>query len=135
PPGEWKILANTIRDCSPYVPVQYKRDQPAALMVFQDGERMRDVKGRWRIPIGFDNLIARGDMPPTIGVFINPGNDESRVAKKGNQPSNRSFEYDSLGNRYARFLLEEILPEVEKRYSISPDLDMRALASIRSVAT
>src|SRR4029078_11646245 len=111
PPGEWKILANTIRDCSPYVPVQYKQEQPAALMVFQDGERMRDVKGRWRIPIVFDNLIARGDMPPTIAVFVNSGNplsgsnnsgsekstgEKSKGQKKGNQPSNRGFEYDSL---------------------------------------
>jgi enterochelin esterase family protein len=134
PPWKSRIFANTVRDWSIYVPAQYKRDQPAALMVFQDGERMRDVKGRWRIPIVFDNLIARGDMPPTIGVFINPGNDESRVAKKGNQPSNRSFEYDSLGNRYARFLLEEILPEVEKRYRISPNPEMRAIGGSSSGA-
>src|SRR5262249_57486835 len=104
-PWESKIFAGTIRNWSIYVPAQYKQEQPAALMVFQDGERMRDIDGRWRIPVVFDNLIARGDMPPTIGVFINPGNDLSRVAKKGNQPSNRGFEYDSLGNRYARFLL------------------------------
>src|SRR5262245_4440416 len=133
PPWESKIFANTIRDWSIYVPAQHKPDQPAALMVFQDGERMRDVKGRWRIPIVFDNLIARGDMPPTIGVFINPGNDKSRI-QKGNQPSNRGFEYDSLGNRYARFLLEEILPEVEKRYLISPDPEMRAIGGSSSGA-
>src|SRR5262245_34002293 len=112
PPWESKIFANTIRDWSIYVPAQYKAEQPAALMVFQDGERVRDGNGRWRIPIVFDNLIARGDMPVTIAVFINPGNnnsasDKSKAQKKGNQPSNRSFEYDSLGNRYARFLLEE----------------------------
>jgi enterochelin esterase-like enzyme/sugar lactone lactonase YvrE len=139
PPWESKIFAGTIRDWSIYVPAQYKTEQsaavqPAALMVFQDGERMRDVKGRWRIPIVFDNLIARGDMPPTIAVFINPGNDMSRVQKKGNQPSNRGFEYDSLGNRYARFLLEEILPEVEKRYRISPDPKMRAIGGSSSGA-
>ncbi len=133
PPWESKIFANTIRDWSIYVPAQYKREQPAALMVFQDGERMRDVKGRWRIPIVLDNLIARGDMPPTIAVFINPGNDKSRV-QKGNQPSNRGFEYDSLGNRYARFLTDEILPEVEKRYRISPDPEMRAIGGSSSGA-
>jgi enterochelin esterase-like enzyme/sugar lactone lactonase YvrE len=144
PPFESKIFANTTRDWSIYVPAQYKADQPAALMVFQDGERMRDVKGRWRIPIVFDNLIARGDMPPTIGVFINPGNQKSgsdnggsekaKAAKKGNQPSNRGFEYDSLGNRYARFLIEEILPEVEKRYRISADPEMRAIGGSSSGA-
>jgi enterochelin esterase-like enzyme/sugar lactone lactonase YvrE len=133
PPWESKIFANTIRDWSIYVPAQYKAEQPAAVMVFQDGERTRDVKGRWRIPVVFDNLIARGDMPPTIGVFINPGNDKTRV-QKGNQPSNRGFEYDSLGNRYARFLLEEILPEVEKRYRISADPEMRAIGGSSSGA-
>src|SRR5204862_1270346 len=130
----YKICANTTREWSIYGPAQYKPEQPAALMFFQHGERMRDVKGRWRIPIVFDNLIARGDMPPTIAVFINPGNDKSRVQKKGNQPSNRSFEYDSLGNRYARFLLEEIIPEVEKRYRISPDPEMRAIGGSSSGA-
>jgi enterochelin esterase family protein len=132
-PWESKIFANTVRDWSIYVPAQYKSEQPAALMVFQDGERMRDVKGRWRIPIVFDNLIARGDMPPTIAVFINPGNDKSR-AENGNRPSNRGFEYDSLGNRYARFLLEEIIPEVEKRYRISPEPEMRAIGGSSSGA-
>src|SRR6185436_5775358 len=133
PPWESKIFANTIRNWSIYVPAQYKPEQPAALMVFQDGERMRDVKGRWRIPVVFDNLIARGDMPPTIAIFINPGNDKTRV-KKGNQPSNRGFEYDSLGNRYSRLLLEEILPEVEKRYRISADPEMRAIRGSSSGA-
>jgi enterochelin esterase-like enzyme/sugar lactone lactonase YvrE len=133
PPWESKVFAGTIRDWSIYVPAQYKPVQPAPLMIFQDGERMRDVKGRWRIPVVLDNLIARGDMPPTIAVFINPGNDKTRP-ERGNRPSNRSFEYDSLGNRYARFLLEEIIPEVEKRYHISPDPDMRAIGGSSSGA-
>ena len=86
PPWESKIFASTIRDWSIYVPAQYKPEQPAALMVFQDGERMRDVKGRWRIPVVFDNLIARGDMPPTIAVFINPGNDKIQARAKATGP-------------------------------------------------
>lgn len=134
PPWESKIFANTIRDWSIYVPAQYKPEQPAALMVFQDGEGMRNVNGKWRIPVVFDNLIAKGDMPPTIAVFVNPGNDKTRVPKKGSPASNRSFEYDSLGNRYARFLLEEILPEVEKRYRISSDPQMRAIGGSSSGA-
>ncbi len=44
-PWESKIFAGTIRDWSIYVPAQYREDQPAALMIFQDGERMRDVQG------------------------------------------------------------------------------------------
>lgn len=133
PPWESKIFPGTVRDWSVYVPAQYSPDQPAALMVFQDGERMRDVKGRWRIPVVFDNLIARGDMPPTIGVFINPGQDQSKPQQKG-KFSNRSYEYDSLGSRYVRFLLEEILPEVEQQYRISSDPELRAIGGSSSGA-
>jgi enterochelin esterase-like enzyme/sugar lactone lactonase YvrE len=133
PPWESSIFEGTIRDWAVYVPAQYKHEEPAALMIFQDGERMRNVTGRWRIPIVFDNLIARGDMPPTIAVFINPGHDKSRP-RRGNRSSNRSFEYDSLGDRYVRFLLEEILPEVEKRYRISADPTMRAIGGSSSGA-
>ncbi|QDU97121.1 alpha/beta hydrolase-fold protein [Lignipirellula cremea] len=132
-PWESTIFPGTTRDWSVYVPAQYKPEQPAALMVFQDGERMRDVNGRWRIPIVFDNLIARGDMPPTIAVFINPGHEKSKPRQKGRH-SNRSLEYDSLGDRYARFLLEEIIPEVQKRYNISDDPDMHAIGGSSSGA-
>ncbi|MDX1946186.1 MAG: alpha/beta hydrolase-fold protein [Pirellulaceae bacterium] len=133
PAWESKIFPGTVRDWAIYVPAQYSKDKPAALMVFQDGHTYQDVKGRWRVPVVFDNLIARGDMPPTIAVFINPGHDPS----KGNpqtpwKASNRSYEYDSLGDRYSRFLLEEIIPEVEKRYSITKDPDQRAICGASS---
>ncbi len=134
PPWESsKVFPGTTRDWSIYVPAQYKADTPAALMIFQDGERMRKVDGRWRIPIVFDNLIARGDMPPTIGVFINPGHDKSKERVRGRH-SNRSLEYDSLGDRYVRFLLEEIIPEVKKQYSISDDPEMHAIGGSSSGA-
>ena len=133
--GSWesKIFPGTTRDWAVYVPAQYKADEPAALMVFQDGERMRDINGRWRIPTVFDNLIARGDMPPTIAVFLNPGHDRSKKTKNGKH-SNRGFEYDSLGARYVRFLLNEIIPEVSKRYTISDDPDMHAIGGSSSGA-
>ena len=55
-------------------------------------------------------------MPVTIGIFISPG-----VVKTPDSGSlnrfNRSLEYDGLGDAYARFLLEEILPVVEKQHS------------------
>ncbi len=79
------------------------------------------------MPVVFDNLIARGDMPPTIAVFINPGNDPSKGKTGSAKFSNRGYEYDSLGDRYVRFLLEEILPEVEKRYNVSKDPEQRAI--------
>lgn len=132
-PWESKIFPGTTRDWALYVPSQYKQDQPAALMVFQDGEGMRNINGRWRVPVVFDNLIARGDMPPTIAVFLNPGHDKSKPRQDGKH-SNRSLEYDSLGDRYVRFLLEEIIPEVRKRYNISDDPEMHAIGGSSSGA-
>lgn len=132
-PWESNIFPNTIRDWAVYVPSQYDPTQPAALMVFQDGERLRDVNGRWRIPVVFDNLIARGDMPPTIAVFLNPGHHKAKP-RKGNKSSNRSYEYDNLGDRYSRFLLEEILPEVQSRYNISKDPKLRGIGGSSSGA-
>jgi len=132
-PWKSKIFANTVRDWAIYVPAQYTPERPAAFMVFQDGHSYLDRNGRWRVPVVFDNLIHRGDMPPTIAVFLNPGHDLAK--DKPPSPwnsSNRSYEYDSLGDRYARFLLEEILPEIEKRYKISPDPEMRAICGASS---
>jgi enterochelin esterase family protein len=94
---------------------------------------MQNVNGRWRVPTVFDNLIARGEMPPTIAVFLNPGHDKSQPLNN-NRFSNRSYEYDSLGDRYARFLHEEIIPEVKKRYRISEDPNSRAIAGSSSGA-
>lgn len=132
-PWKSQIMENTIRDWVVYVPQQYDAAKPTAVMVFQDGMRFADVKGRWRVPIVFDNLIARGDMPPTIAVFVNPGHDQSKK-RRGNKSSNRSFEYDSLGDRYAKFLHDEILAEVQKNYNISSDPAMRAIGGSSSGA-
>jgi enterochelin esterase family protein len=117
---ESKIFDGTTRDWWVYVPSQYKDDRPACVMVFQDGGGYKEF-----VPTVFDNLIARGEMPVTVGVFINPG-----VFKDGK--SNRSFEYDTLSDQYARFLLEEILPEVEKTVKLRHDAAGRAIAGISS---
>lgn len=133
PAFESTIFPGTTRAWAVYVPAQYDASEPAALMVIQDGERLRDIQGKWRIPNVMDNLIARGDMPPTIGVFIDPGHhvDRPRVGKKS---SNRSREYDSLGDHYVRFLVDEILPLVESKYNISKDPAMRAIGGSSSGA-
>jgi enterochelin esterase-like enzyme/sugar lactone lactonase YvrE len=132
-PWESSIFPGTSRDWWIYVPAQYQDSQPAALMVFQDGERMQNINGRWRVPIVFDNLIASGQMPVTIAVFLNPGHEKTKPIG-GNRFSNRSYEYDSLGDRYSRFLLEEIIPEVKKRYRISEDPNLRAIGGSSSGA-
>jgi enterochelin esterase family protein len=134
PPWESKIFPGTTRKWSLYVPAQYRPEQPAAFMIFQDGERMRDPKGRWRVPVVFDNLIASGEMPPTIAIFLDPGHDKSRPMTD-NRPSNRGYEYDSLGDRYVRFLTAEILPEVRKRYMLSDDPELHAIGGSSSGAS
>ena len=117
---ESKVFEGTTRDWWVYVPAQYKAETPAAVMVFQDGSGYKDF-----VPTVFDNLIARGDIPATVGIFIQPG-----VFKDGR--ANRSFEYDTLSDQYARFLLEEILPEVEKTVKLRHDAASRAIAGASS---
>src|SRR5258708_16164287 len=100
-------------------------------MVFEDGNNYQRTNGECRVPIVFDNLIHKKEMPVPLGVFINPG--EVPAIEEGKKPrSNRSFEYDSLGDQYARFLLEEILPEVGKKYNLTKDPQGRAIGGISS---
>jgi enterochelin esterase family protein len=120
-----KIFPGTTRDWWVYVPKQYDPKKPAALMVFCDGGGMISPTGQYRVPTVFDNLIAKKEMPVTIGVFINPGMFLASEPGKKDR-SNRSFEYDSLGDRYARFLIEELLPLVEKEYNVTKDPAGRA---------
>ena len=115
------VFKGTERDWWVYVPAQYAADKPACVMVFQDGGGYKDY-----VPPVFDNLIAKGDMPVTVGVFVNPG-----VFSQGGR-SNRSFEYDTLSDQYARFLLDEILPEVEKTVKLRHDAASRAIAGLSS---
>src|SRR5690242_16944806 len=126
-----KIFPGTTRDYWVYVPAQYDGKTPACVMVFQDGGSYVNEKGDFRVPIVFDNLIAAGQMPVTIGIFINPG--MKAPATPGGRPiSNRSFEYDTLSDQYARFLIEEILPEVGKTYKLTDDPEGRAIGGISS---
>jgi enterochelin esterase family protein len=120
PTFESRVFDGTTRDWWIYVPAQYDGSKPACVMVFQDGQWYKDF-----IPTAFDNLIAKGEMPVTVGVFIAPGTFE------GGRP-NRSFEYDTLSDQYARFLLQEILPEVEKTAKLRRDAAGRGIAGISS---
>lgn len=124
---ESRIFPNTTRDYWVYVPAQYDGSRPAAVMVFQDGEGCVNPNGTIRVPIVFDNLIHRGEMPVTIGIFINPGGIKDAKDERARQRGNRSLEYDTLSDRYARFLLEEILPEVGKQYRLTTDPEGRAI--------
>jgi len=103
-----KIFPGTWREVSVYIPAQYKPDQPACVYVNQDGIQ-------WKAPTVFDNLIHNKEMPITIGVFVTPGRVMADSGSNALNRFNRSFEYDGLGDAYARFILNEIFPEVEKR--------------------
>ena len=127
-----KVFPGTVRDYWVYVPAQYDGKKPACVMVFQDGQTYVDEKGDFRVPVVFDNLIHKGEMPVTIGIFINPGHLGEEPPKDPWKASNRSFEYDTLSDQYARFLLEEILPEVGKRYKLTEDPEYRAICGISS---
>jgi len=126
------IYPGTTRDYFIYVPAQYTPTKPACLMVFQDGEGMMLAKNGWVANIVMDNLIAKGDMPVTIGVFINPGVLTALSPDTQQNRYNRSYEYDALGDRYARFLTDEILPQVTKLYNISTDPNDRGIAGVSS---
>ncbi|MEO7650312.1 MAG: SMP-30/gluconolactonase/LRE family protein, partial [Bryobacteraceae bacterium] len=130
---EWtsKIYPGTVRDYWVYVPAQYKPEKPACTMVFQDGGSFVNETGAFKTTVVFDNLIHKGDMPVTIGVFINPGVVPGAAANTQSR-FNRSAEYDAVGPRFPTFLIEEILPEVAKNYNLSPNPGDRAISGSSS---
>ena len=114
----WKsgVFPGTERRWWVYVPAQVQANPgvPAAVMLMNDGEW-----SRWYLPNLLDNMIYKKDIPPTVAVLINPGRYPSQ--KPGDGAGNRSFEYDTLSDQYARFLVDEILPEVEKTVKLRRD--------------
>lgn len=129
-----KIFPGTTRDYWIYVPAQYKPDKPACVYVSQDGMRF----GAATV---FDNLIQENEMPIVIGIFITPGIVKAADANTALDRFNRSYEYDGLGDSYVRFLLDELLPEVETKKTadgrpirLSRDGNDRAIAGESSGA-
>ena len=140
---EWKQLPSdaypgTLHDYCVYIPAQYDPAKPAALMIFQDGQAWVRLTGDYRVPYVFDNLIYRREMPVTIAVFINPGRapeqPEATASSWGDQTSNRPQEYNALDDKYARVIVDELLPVITKEYNISPNPEDRAIAGASSGA-
>ena len=111
-----------------YVPAQYNPAVPAALMVWQDGERYmsrnaeescRLCPSLYRLQEVTDNLIHDKKIPVMIHVFVSPG--------AVNGKSIRSVLYDTVSPKYAQFLREELLPEVYAKYNIRKDAYSRAI--------
>lgn len=131
-----QFITNTVRRYWIYVPAQYTPEKAANVLVFQDGQRATNPEGALRVPQVLENLIYKGDIPVTIGIFITPG-------QRGNEypddlamrnPNNRAAEYDSLSDYYARFICEEMLPEVGKKYNLTKDPERRAIGGTSSGA-
>ena len=129
---ESQIFKGTRREYSVYVPAQYRAEKPSCVMVFQDGHAYAKEDGDVRVPIVFDNLIHKGEMPVTIGIFVNPGHRGDAFPENRWRANNRSYEYDSLGDEYARFLLEELLPAVGEKYNLSDKTADRAICGASS---
>lgn len=121
-----------------YVPQQYDPAIPTALMVFQDGQAFKQENGDMRAQNVMDNLIYRREIPVMLGVFINPGRTpeqpEASPRDWGDRTTNRPTEYNSLDDRYARVVTEELLPDLEKSYNISKDPEMRGIGGSSSGA-
>ena len=126
------IFGNTVRQYWVYVPAQYDGSRPAAVMVFQDGHKYVNTEQEYRVPVVFDNLIHKKEMPVVIGVFVNPGHVGTELPADPWRGSNRSTEYDTLSEAYARFLLEELLPEVGKSYKLTSDPEARGIVGVSS---
>ncbi len=132
-----KIIEGTVRRYWIYVPVHYDPANPPNLLVFQDGQRAINPNGPLNIPVVLDNLIAKGDIGPTIGIFITPGNTGTEHYPDNlgtGNPNHRAPEYDALSDAYTRFLIEEMLPEVAKTYRFTDDPKRRAIGGTSSGA-
>lgn len=127
-----EIFAGTTRDLYIYVPAQYDEKTPAPVMVFQDGHAYVNETGEFRVPVVLDNLIHKQDLPPLIAIFINPGHKGDKQPDSPWKSNNRSFEYDTLSDQYARFVIDEVLPLVSKSYRLTDDPEQRAIGGISS---
>ncbi|HXE81000.1 MAG TPA: alpha/beta hydrolase-fold protein [Vicinamibacterales bacterium] len=121
-----------------YVPAQYRPSSPAHLMVFNDGQAFMNMEADLRVPNVLDNLIYRRELPVMLAVFINPGRTpeqpEPHLKEWGDRTTNRPTEYNSLDDRYARVIVDELLPALQKEYTISGSPEHRGIGGASSGA-
>lgn len=106
-----KIFPGTTRSYTLYIPQQLDRSKPAPFMVLQDG-------GGYRADVVFDNLIHKKEIPALVGVFVMHGRVVASDTSNALDRFNRSYEYDGLGDNYARFLITELFPFIESKHGI-----------------
>ncbi|MDE3199272.1 MAG: SMP-30/gluconolactonase/LRE family protein [Acidobacteriota bacterium] len=126
-----KVYPGTPHNYQVYVPAQYNASKAAPFMIYLDGSGA--AGNSQRVPVVFDNLIAKGDLPPLIGIFVDPGvlpalseQQQSRYA--------RTYEYDSIGPKFSQFLETELIAEVAKKYNLSKNPDDHAIAGVSTGA-
>jgi len=121
-----------------YVPAQYDAAVPASLMIYQDGQAFMAAEGDIRAQVVMDNLIYRREIPTMIGVFINPGRrpDQPEPTPKnwGDRDTNRGVEYNTLDDKYARVIVDELMPVLYKEYNISKDPERHGIGGSSSGA-
>jgi enterochelin esterase family protein len=121
-----------------YIPAQYDSSVPASLMIFNDGQAYMAPAGDVRANNVMDNLIYRREIPVMIGVFINPGHTpeqpEPTLAEWGDRTTNRPTEYNTLDDRYARVIVDELMPVLYKDYNISKDPERHGIGGASSGA-
>jgi len=141
-----KIYDGMKSDYWVYVPAQYQPETPAAVMVFQDGEWYIDRNGNNPALNVIDNLIAQKKIPVMICIFINPGDISDSPDtptyrfvkgyadkwKRTLKDSMRSTLYDTVSDRYVRFLRDEVLAEVGAKYNLRKDAYSRAITGLSS---
>lgn len=133
-----QVFAGTVRRYWVYVPAGYRRrgGETPNLLVFQDGQRATNPNGSLRVQNVLDNLIAKGEIPPTLGIFITPGNLSETYPDNLNMsnPNHRREEYDDLDDDYTRMLIDELLPEVARSYRFTDDPRRRVIGGTSSGA-
>jgi len=121
-----------------YVPAQYDPAVAASLMVLNDGQAFKNMEGDVRAPNVLDNLIYRREIPVMLAVFINPGRTpeqpEPTPQEWGDRTTNRPTEYNTLDDKYARVIVDELLPALNKEYNISKDPERRGIGGASSGA-
>jgi enterochelin esterase-like enzyme len=121
-----------------YVPAQYDKAVPASLMVLNDGQAFKNMEGDVRAPNVFDNLINRRELPVMLAVFINPGRTpeqpEPTPQEWGDRTTNRPTEYNTLDDKYARVIVDELMPVLYKEYNISKDPERHGIGGASSGA-
>jgi enterochelin esterase-like enzyme len=123
-----------------YIPPNYDGTTPLPVMVFQDGGNYVTRDGAWRVPVVLENLMAKKQLPMMAAIFVNPGDvplapgepPRKRADGRRAPARNRSVEYDTVSDTYARFLLEEIFPLARQHIVITDNPEGRGICGSSS---